>query len=100
MVSCSCSPIASGQRLAPSYLSCLHLGKEAGREGRKPEAAGMNRNNCWESQDQVTVSDGPSKEVLTLIEAASLLRCSKAHLLNVVHLRVPNVPPIPHARVG
>jgi excisionase family DNA binding protein len=38
--------------------------------------------------------------VLTLTEAAKIIRCSKAHLLNVIHGRVPNVPPLPCARIG
>lgn len=38
--------------------------------------------------------------VLTLEEAAQAIRCSKTHLLNVIHGRVPNVPPLPSVRVG
>jgi excisionase family DNA binding protein len=38
--------------------------------------------------------------VLTLPEAAQLMRCSKAHLLNVIHGRVANVPPLPCVRIG
>ncbi len=37
---------------------------------------------------------------LTLVEAALVVRCSKAHLLNVVHGRVANVPPLPHVKIG
>jgi excisionase family DNA binding protein len=38
--------------------------------------------------------------ILTVEEAASVLRCSKAHLLNVIHGRVPNVPPLPQVKIG
>ena len=40
------------------------------------------------------------EQVLTLEEAARVMRCSKAHLLNVIHGRVANVPPFPSMRVG
>lgn len=39
-------------------------------------------------------------DVLTLGEAASIIRCSKAHLQNVLSGRVDNVPPLPCVRVG
>jgi excisionase family DNA binding protein len=38
--------------------------------------------------------------VLTLAEAARAIRCSKAHLLNIIHGRVANVPPFPFLRLG
>jgi excisionase family DNA binding protein len=38
--------------------------------------------------------------VLTISDAAQLMRCSKAHLLNVIHGRVVNVPPLPCVRIG
>jgi excisionase family DNA binding protein len=38
--------------------------------------------------------------VLTLEEAARLIRCSKAHMQNVIRGRVVNVPPLPCVRVG
>ena len=38
--------------------------------------------------------------ILTLGEAARVIRCSKAHLLNIIHGRVANVPPFPSLRVG
>ena len=37
---------------------------------------------------------------LNLKAAASIVGCSKAHLLNVIHNRVKNVPPLPCARIG
>jgi len=39
-------------------------------------------------------------EVLTLEEAAQVMRCSKTHLQNVIHGRVANVPALPCVRVG
>jgi hypothetical protein len=41
-----------------------------------------------------------SSPVLTLIEAARELRCSKAHLHNVIHGKVPGLPPLPVLRIG
>ena len=38
--------------------------------------------------------------VLTLEEAAGVLRCSKSHFINLVHGRVLGVPPLPHLSVG
>ena len=40
------------------------------------------------------------QEVLTVAEAARVIRCSKAHVQNVIHGRVANVPPLPCVRVG
>jgi hypothetical protein len=47
-------------------------------------------------------SDGTPalSEVLTLAEAAHLLRCSKAHLSNVLSGRVSSLPPLPHVSLG
>jgi excisionase family DNA binding protein len=39
-------------------------------------------------------------QVLTLDEAALLMRCSKAHVQNVVRGRVANLPALPCVRVG
>jgi hypothetical protein len=39
-------------------------------------------------------------QLLTLREAAKLLRCSKAHLCNVLNGRVRNVPPLNSVRLG
>jgi excisionase family DNA binding protein len=40
------------------------------------------------------------EQVLTLQEAASIVRCSKAHIQNVVRGLVANVPQLPCLRVG
>lgn len=39
-------------------------------------------------------------EVLTLQQAASYLRISKAHLSNIINGKVPDVCPLRHAVVG
>lgn len=39
-------------------------------------------------------------DILTLGEAAQLLRCSKGHLQNVLRGKVANVPPLPCIRIG
>lgn len=44
--------------------------------------------------------DATRPEVLTLAEAARILRCSKAHLCNVLNGRVSGLLPLPHIRVG
>ena len=38
--------------------------------------------------------------ILTVAEAAHELRCSKAHVHNVIHGRVPDLPPLPVLRIG
>jgi excisionase family DNA binding protein len=39
-------------------------------------------------------------DVLTMEEAARILRCSKAHLSNVLRGKVPSLPPLPHVSLG
>ena len=41
-----------------------------------------------------------SSELLTLTEAAAVLRCSKAHLCNVLKGKVLSLPPLPHLSLG
>jgi hypothetical protein len=41
-----------------------------------------------------------TSEILTLKEAAVVLRCSKAHLCNVLNGKVSGVPSIAHLVVG
>ena len=45
------------------------------------------------------VSGSPSK-VLNLAEAAALVRCSRAHLSNVVNGKVRGIPRLPAVRIG
>ncbi len=42
--------------------------------------------------------DGPP--LLTVAEAARELRCSKAHVHNVIHGKVPDLPPLPVLHIG
>jgi hypothetical protein len=39
-------------------------------------------------------------DILTLLEAARLLRCSKAHISNLVNGRIAGVPPLPVVPLG
>jgi hypothetical protein len=41
-----------------------------------------------------------SKSVLTINEVARRLRCSKAHVCNLMNGRVQGVPRLPHATLG
>ncbi|MBV9505021.1 MAG: helix-turn-helix domain-containing protein [Acidobacteriia bacterium] len=38
--------------------------------------------------------------VLTVAEVARELRCSKAHVHNIIHGKVPDLPPLPVLRIG
>src|SRR5580658_6697123 len=38
--------------------------------------------------------------LLTIAEAAHELRCSKAHVHNIIHGKVPDLPPLPVLRIG
>ena len=42
----------------------------------------------------------PRSRSLTVSEAARELRCSKAHIHNIIGGRVPNLPPLPVLRIG
>jgi hypothetical protein len=44
--------------------------------------------------------DSASSIMLTIGEAAGILRCSKAHLCNVLNGRVSTLPPLPHVLLG
>jgi excisionase family DNA binding protein len=38
--------------------------------------------------------------LLTVAEAARELRCSKAHVHNIIHGKLPDLPPLPVLRIG
>jgi excisionase family DNA binding protein len=38
--------------------------------------------------------------VLTMREAAEVLRCSKAHVSNIINRKVPGLPTLPVVRIG
>ncbi len=40
------------------------------------------------------------RTVLTVAEAARELRCSKAHVHNIIHGKVEGLPPLPVLRIG
>lgn len=40
------------------------------------------------------------REVLTLADVAAILRCSKAHVCNVINGKVPGTPKLTHLAVG
>ncbi|MBV8895956.1 MAG: helix-turn-helix domain-containing protein, partial [Acidobacteriaceae bacterium] len=42
----------------------------------------------------------PHKAILTVTEAAHELRCSKAHLHNIISGKVRDLPPVPVLRLG
>lgn len=46
------------------------------------------------------INGGIEQQLLTVREAAQLLRCSKAHLSNVLNGKVRNVPPLNSVRLG
>jgi excisionase family DNA binding protein len=46
------------------------------------------------------INNGLEQQLLTIREAAQLLRCSKAHLSNVLNGKVRNVPPLTSVRLG
>ncbi len=50
------------------------------------------------------MTTGPTRQemgkLLTLKEAASRLRCSKAHLCNILNGKVPGLPRLPHIALG
>jgi len=53
------------------------------------------------AQTLTEISDAPSlRPVLTLTEVARELRCSKAHLHNIIAGRVRGLPPLPVLRLG
>src|ERR1700681_1757596 len=48
----------------------------------------------------VDLQAGAVPKVLNLAEAAAFVRCSRAHLCNVIHHKVPGVPHLPSVRIG
>jgi Helix-turn-helix domain len=42
----------------------------------------------------------PRSKVLNLAEAAALVRCSRAHLSNIVNGKVQGIPRLPTVRIG
>lgn len=44
--------------------------------------------------------ESPHSNILTVAEAARELRCSKAHVHNIIHGKVEGLPPLPVLRIG
>ena len=45
-------------------------------------------------------ADASAMRVLTISEVAHELRCSKAHVSNIISGKVQNLPPLPILRIG
>ena len=58
------------------------------------------RQKCSVNTDTSLLSEPSSQQVLTLQESAAILRCSKAHISNLLNGKVPNTPRLPHFRLG
>jgi hypothetical protein len=53
-----------------------------------------------ESERVPEAKDAPIPKVLNLAEAAVLVTCSRAHLCNIVHGKIPGIPLLPTVRIG
>jgi len=53
-----------------------------------------------ESERVPEAKDAAIPKVLNLAEAAALVRCSRAHLCNIVHGKIPGIPLLPTVRIG
>lgn len=58
------------------------------------------RNLVRRSQMNSGIQSTPQREVLTLLEVASILRCSKTHVSNAVNGKVPGLPRLTHVAIG
>jgi len=52
------------------------------------------------AHDFLSPTFAEDRTVLTVAEAARELRCSKAHVHNIISGRVPHLPPLPVLRIG
>lgn len=92
------SDLAVGDSSLVTCSACLRHIKRVLAASERRKRMAMNRTNCENPEE--TPMPQHVQRVLTLGEAAQVIRCSKAHLLNIVHGRVANVPPVPYVRVG
>lgn len=51
-------------------------------------------------QSESDLSAGAENRVCTILEVARRLRCSKAHVCNIIRGKVPNLPSLPVLRIG
>jgi excisionase family DNA binding protein len=56
--------------------------------------------NDLQSYQVVQVGPEASTRVLTVVEVSGLLRCSKAHVHNLINGKVPGVAPLPSLSLG
>src|SRR5687767_771396 len=98
-------------------LGCLPLRDQAlpcFLQCDQPVAVSLRHEKCsWIHLSRLTLSIGhfylarlghyhlaATPKVLNLAEAAAFVRCSRAHLCNVIHHKVPGVPHLPSVRIG
>ena len=53
-----------------------------------------------ESDRTLGFKDTAIPRILNLAEAATLVRCSRAHLCNIIHGKVSGIPHLPTVRIG
>ena len=92
------SHLAAGDSSLVTCSACLRHIKRVLAASERRRRTAMNRTNCEKPEE--TPIPQHVEQVLTVGEAAQVIRCSRAHLLNIVHGRVANVPPVPYVRVG
>jgi excisionase family DNA binding protein len=60
----------------------------------------MNDTLVYSEADLATGSIRPAKQILTVLEVASELRCSKAHVHNLINGKVAGAPKLPSIQLG
>lgn len=60
----------------------------------------MHASTSHPAASPIDLKAGMVPSVLNLAEAAAFVRCSRAHLCNVIHHKVPGVPHLPSVRIG
>lgn len=60
----------------------------------------MTNQKVLRSHDFQPPTFAEDRTVLTVAEAAHELRCSKAHVHNIIHGKVEGLPPLPVLRIG
>jgi excisionase family DNA binding protein len=60
----------------------------------------MTNQKVLRSHDFLPPTFSEDRNVLTVAEVARELRCSKAHVHNVINGKVPDLPPLPVLRIG
>ena len=60
----------------------------------------MTKNVQQNKTEGSTIDVNIAPDILTMAEAAQLMRCSKAHLSNVLNGKVSGLPQLPHIALG